>query len=248
MPGIPFQNNMVEHSRSQAVQFFKKYCREHASELKDKEVYDLSAGSGFIIHLFHEAGATIHPFDMHPAQNNQATVPSQHIDLQKDFPIASGLADVVVCAETIEHLPNQLFFFQEVTRILKPGGILLLTTPNHSSLRGRLSYFLMESEHYSVPPPNKVTFKVKFDSGNEYVNRVFLIGIQRLQTLASVNHLSIFKIHKSKGSFLSWLLLLTYPLIWCRHWITYRKASGKNPESKIAFHESFKLNTSLDVC
>jgi 2-polyprenyl-3-methyl-5-hydroxy-6-metoxy-1,4-benzoquinol methylase len=38
--------------------------------------------------------------------------------------------DVVVSFQVIEHIQNDLFFLQEIFRVLKPGGRLFLTTPN----------------------------------------------------------------------------------------------------------------------
>src|SRR5258708_8518450 len=49
--------------------------------------------------------------------------------------------DAVFCAEGMEHLENNFFFLREICRILKPGGVLLLTTPNIAALRSRMRFF-----------------------------------------------------------------------------------------------------------
>ena len=46
--------------------------------------------------------------------------------------LADGSADAVVAGEIIEHLYSPLHFLAEVSRVLKPGGHLILTTPNVS--------------------------------------------------------------------------------------------------------------------
>jgi SAM-dependent methyltransferase len=46
------------------------------------------------------------------------------------LPIASGRADVVVMSELIEHLVDPDSVLEEVRRVLRPGGTLLLSTPN----------------------------------------------------------------------------------------------------------------------
>jgi SAM-dependent methyltransferase len=46
------------------------------------------------------------------------------------LPIASGRADVVVMSELIEHLLDPDSALEEARRVLKPGGTLLLSTPN----------------------------------------------------------------------------------------------------------------------
>jgi len=60
-----------------------------------------------------------------------------HFDAELDpFPYPSDNFDTVLCCEILQHLaedPMQMIC--EIHRILKPGGMLLLTTPNAASLR-----------------------------------------------------------------------------------------------------------------
>jgi glycosyltransferase involved in cell wall biosynthesis/SAM-dependent methyltransferase len=52
------------------------------------------------------------------------------------FPYDDASFDTVICGELVEHLPTDpMFLMSEINRILKPGGHLLLTTPNAASLR-----------------------------------------------------------------------------------------------------------------
>ena len=46
------------------------------------------------------------------------------------LPLADRAVDVVVSAQTVEHLWDQDRFVAECARVLRPGGRLLLTTPN----------------------------------------------------------------------------------------------------------------------
>jgi SAM-dependent methyltransferase len=46
------------------------------------------------------------------------------------LPIASGRADVVIMSELIEHLVDPDSVLEEARRVLRPGGTLLLSTPN----------------------------------------------------------------------------------------------------------------------
>jgi 2-polyprenyl-3-methyl-5-hydroxy-6-metoxy-1,4-benzoquinol methylase len=104
----------------------------------------------------------------------------------------------VICSETIEHLPNQFFLFQETYKILKPGGIFIVTTPNTSSMRSRFSQFLMESEHYTEPAPNEINAYTPWGGGG-YFGKLFLSGVLRLRTLAAINGLTLKTIHKTKS-------------------------------------------------
>ena len=58
-------------------------------------------------------------------------------DAERDaFPYADAAFDTVLCCELIEHLVNDpMAMMSEINRILKPGGQLVLTTPNIASAR-----------------------------------------------------------------------------------------------------------------
>jgi SAM-dependent methyltransferase len=48
-----------------------------------------------------------------------------------------GCFDLVVSLEVVEHLPSPMQHLREFYRITRPGGLLLLTTPNLQGLSGR---------------------------------------------------------------------------------------------------------------
>jgi SAM-dependent methyltransferase len=60
------------------------------------------------------------------------------------LPLASGFFDVVVSLETIEHLSDAASFVAEVSRVIVPGGSLLLSTPNAHLSDGTNPHHLRE--------------------------------------------------------------------------------------------------------
>jgi SAM-dependent methyltransferase len=58
-------------------------------------------------------------------------------DAEKDrFPYADDWFATVLCCELLEHLPSDpMHMMVEIHRILRPGGHLVLTTPNIASMR-----------------------------------------------------------------------------------------------------------------
>ena len=59
-------------------------------------------------------------------------------DIESKFDFKSDFFDVVFAGEVIEHIVDTDFFIDEIKRVLKPNGILILTTPNTASLGRRL--------------------------------------------------------------------------------------------------------------
>lgn len=57
-----------------------------------------------------------------------------------DLPDAA--ADVVAAVETIEHLENPRAFMRELVRLARPGGLVIVTTPNQLSLLSKLTLLL----------------------------------------------------------------------------------------------------------
>ncbi len=63
------------------------------------------------------------------------------LDAEK-IQLADNCADVVISIETIEHLENPRFFVRELTRLAKPGGLIIITTPNQLSLLSKLTLLM----------------------------------------------------------------------------------------------------------
>ena len=55
--------------------------------------------------------------------------------------LADGSADLVCAVEVIEHLENPRAFVRELVRLAKPGGFVIVTTPNQLSLLSKLTWF-----------------------------------------------------------------------------------------------------------
>jgi 2-polyprenyl-3-methyl-5-hydroxy-6-metoxy-1,4-benzoquinol methylase len=68
-------------------------------------------------------------------------------DLNEPLPNHDGSFDVVIAAEVIEHLENPRFTLRELFRLLRPGGIVIVSTPNNESWRSLVA--LLVRGHYA---------------------------------------------------------------------------------------------------
>jgi ubiquinone/menaquinone biosynthesis C-methylase UbiE len=213
--------------------FLKSLLIAKRKDLENKIVLDLPAGSGYSSAILKDIKAKVEAYDLFPDFFKVEGMKCKTADLSKELPIKSDYADFILCQEGIEHLADQYLLFKEFNRILKKNGHLLITTPNESKLRSKLSYFLSESEYfYKIMPPNEIDsiwFSTKEENSNIYFGHIFMIGIQKLRVLAKLSGFDIKKIHHFRINHTSLLLLLfTYPFILIVNIFGYLRAMSKN--------------------
>ena len=64
------------------------------------------------------------------------------------LPFGDASFDTVICSEVIEHIPDDPVVLGELTRVLRPGGTLVLGTPDY----GRLLWHIIEWAYGKVAP------------------------------------------------------------------------------------------------
>ncbi len=66
----------------------------------------------------------------------------------EELPFESGSVAQVVCSEVIEHIPRDPAIFAELNRVLEPGGILIIGTPDYA----RASWRILEWLYARIAP------------------------------------------------------------------------------------------------
>lgn len=107
---------------------------------------DVGAGAGHFTSYLSERCRWVCALDACAPEALPANAEFRIADLNERWPVDDTWADVVVALEVIEHLENPRHFFREVARVLKPGGVGFVSTPNNLSLFSRL-FFLLRGQH-----------------------------------------------------------------------------------------------------
>lgn len=117
-----------------------------ARALREKQsrfehVVDLGCGRGDCAYYLngmigHYLGCDVERYDAFPRKE---FIQFRQIDLNKTpYALDSASASVVLSTETIEHVENPRALVREMVRIVRPGGWVVVTTPNQLSLASKL--------------------------------------------------------------------------------------------------------------
>jgi SAM-dependent methyltransferase len=122
-------------------------------------VLELGAGSGLMSQTleahFHNKGYvknSILAVDLQPEAFGASNIPFERWDLNESFSCGSEQFDLVFSIEVIEHLQNPYKFIAECERVLRPGGVLILTTPNNLHIGSRFKYLRSGFPNLYEPP------------------------------------------------------------------------------------------------
>jgi GT2 family glycosyltransferase/ubiquinone/menaquinone biosynthesis C-methylase UbiE len=101
-----------------------------------KRVLDLACGSGYGTALLAHAAAEVTGVDLNSAAIRQAKKRYKQTNLKYvtadcyDLPFEAGVFDAVVANEMIEHVDDHDGLVEQAKRVLTPGGLFLISTPN----------------------------------------------------------------------------------------------------------------------
>ena len=114
--------------------------------LEGRSVLDIGCGGGLICEPLARLGATVTGLDPAPENIEAARRHAQGQDLAityragrvEDLMAERAVFDAVLCLEVIEHVPDVRAFLSQCAALVRPGGLMLLSTIN----RTLKAYFL----------------------------------------------------------------------------------------------------------
>lgn len=115
-----------------------EWIKQRATEVKPgSRVLDVGAGTCPYRKLFSHCEYKTHDFKQYEGVKLGGSNNYGDIDFVSDLtaiPVPDDSFDVVICTEVLEHVPDPASALKEMSRITKPGGLLILTAPLGSGL------------------------------------------------------------------------------------------------------------------
>lgn len=107
------------------------------------ENLDIGSGTGALVRLIKTYSPGFQPtcvdYTEELIQDKSIKVDVVDLNLEK-LPYQDNRFDFVSCTEVVEHLENYRLVIREAFRVVKPGGLVVFTTPNTLNLLSRVRY------------------------------------------------------------------------------------------------------------
>jgi 2-polyprenyl-6-hydroxyphenyl methylase / 3-demethylubiquinone-9 3-methyltransferase len=109
--------------------------------LSQRRVLDVGCGGGLLAEALARHGAHVSGIDLAPGMIEVARLHAHESQLQIDYhlceaqqfaDVAASTFDVITCMELIEHVPSPAQLLSAITRLLRPGGDLFVSTINRT--------------------------------------------------------------------------------------------------------------------
>ena len=134
------------------------------------------------------------------------------------LPFDDDTFDAVVSIEVIEHVEDQFAFVREMARIAKPGGLVILTTPNVLNLNSRVRSLLCGFPLLFDPLPLKDQ-DVRYLSGHIHPVSPYFLAYGAHRAGLTDPH---FHTDRTKSSAVAWAVVLSPLLFLGRAFFTGR--------------------------
>jgi 2-polyprenyl-3-methyl-5-hydroxy-6-metoxy-1,4-benzoquinol methylase len=136
-------------------------------------------------------------------------------DITRQLPWPDASFDLILCIEGIEHLEDAFSFIREMHRLVKPGGILIVTTPNVISLRSRMRFF--SSGFYNCDP------RPLDESARHPLHHIGLRTFPELRYLLHVSGFQLVDVAGTHTKPISYAYSIFAPWMWLYTRVAFRK-------------------------
>lgn len=209
------------------------------SQMQKGKILDIPAGGGKESLNLLKMGYQSFPTDLFPSATKNPALAWVQADGNEIFPFRGETFDYVLSREGIEHLENQAHFLRECARVLKPGGKLILTTPNIMCLSTRLSRLLVGHRTFRRGLANEVQTLRGMTGTKVYHGHIFLIDYFRLRYLLRMAGFGEIRVFTDKFSPTSIAFVWLVPILFISSKLAIRMYRSK------AFRKTLKFPPEL---
>jgi len=148
----------------------KKRIERFLNFIKDRKqsskILDIGCQSGDLCSQLKELGHEPYGVELidelvNKAQSEHPSLVFIKADAEKLIPFSDNYFDIVWAGDVIEHIRFTDVFVNEVNRVLKKGGLFILTTPMHNRLKTILLTLHKFEEHFDPEFPHLRFYSVK---------------------------------------------------------------------------------------
>lgn len=126
---VAYEPGVKEHF--DRYDFAKKYLRS------DFVVLDAACGTGYGSEILSKLVSKVvgleisdHALDWARGHHQKTNIEFKKANLNKTMDLPSDYFDAIISFETLEHVENQGNMLSEFKRVLKPGGVLIISSPD----------------------------------------------------------------------------------------------------------------------
>lgn len=126
-----------------------RIIQESIAGRAQKSILDIGCGNGFFLEELKRAikrknvnyfGVDYSKYKVSEAKKMHSDMEFKVCNLEEAIPYGDNTFDVVYSGEVIEHIYDPDHMLEECKRVLKPGGLLIITTPNLNAWYNRVLF------------------------------------------------------------------------------------------------------------
>jgi ubiquinone/menaquinone biosynthesis C-methylase UbiE len=145
---------MAEFARARVDVVLEMIRSEREKAERGLRVLDVGCGDGACSKLFLDIDNEVYGIDKRADRVESAArkgIKAKVFDLVNGLPFEDGFFELVYAAEVLEHVYDTDFLLEEVSRVLKKNGVLIVTVPNIACLPNRIRTMLGLYPKYVAP-------------------------------------------------------------------------------------------------
>ena len=146
-----YSANINDSRYRKAFKIIKRFALSHPQEKLD--ILEIACCGGEFLELLKKQGHNVSGIEIAKQAAQRAKDKGINVkmhDVNKKLPYKDNSFDVIFSGELIEHTFDDLEFLRECKRILKPKGLIIITTPNLISLKNRILMLIGKNPRFAI--------------------------------------------------------------------------------------------------